>query len=158
LFVLVAPTDQAATWTRFMDEQADAEMLGIEGGGRLYRMAAAPYAHEIRPGVALQVMGAPAGGGWLTLDLGQSRIVRSLELRTYGNLVQLSKDFVVQTSADNVRWTTAFDERPGGAALAGVLRLPRVIPLLVDLGDVEARYVRVNAPYFRAGAVTIYGP
>jgi hypothetical protein len=33
-----------------------------------------------------------------------------------------------------------------------------VIPLRIDLQDVTARFVRVNAPAFGARAVTIYGP
>ena len=38
-----------------------------------------------------------------------------------------------------------------------VRRRRRVMPLRVDLEDVTARYVRVNTPAFRAGALTLYG-
>jgi hypothetical protein len=157
LYVLVASTEQAEQWTSFMDGQPNTTMLGIEGGGRLYRMAPAPYAREARPGAAIDVV-ARVDGDWIVADARQARTLRGLDLRTHGNLVRLPKDLRVDTSLDGTRWETAFEDRPGGLALTGALQLPRVIPLRVDLRDVTARYVRVNAPAFGAPAVTIYEP
>jgi hypothetical protein len=158
LYVLVASTDQAVTWTAFMEAQAGAEFLGVEGGGRLYRMTAAPYAPGVRPGVAIDVAVARVDGDWIVADLQQAKSLRGLELRTYGNLVRLPRDLRIDTSVDGTEWRSAFDERPGGVALRGALELPRVMPIRIDLRDVAARYVRVNAPAFGAPSLTIYGP
>jgi hypothetical protein len=156
-YVLIASTEQAEQWTSFMDEQPDTAMLGIEGGGRLYRMAPAPYARDARPGVAIDAA-ARVDGDWIVADARQARSLRGLDLRTHGNLVWLPRDLRVDTSLDGTRWETAFEGRPGGLALTGALQLPRVIPLRVDLRDVTGRYVRVNAPAFGAQAITIYQP
>jgi hypothetical protein len=157
LYVLVASTEQAPQWTEFMDEQPDTTMLGIEGGGRLYRMAATGYAREVRAGSAIAAA-VRVDGDWIVADVQQPAGIRGLELRTHGNLVRLPKDLRIETSVDGTRWETAFDGRPGGLALVGALQRPRVIPLRIDLGDVIARYVRVNVPAFGARAVTIFGP
>jgi hypothetical protein len=158
LYVTVAPTDHADTWTSFMDAQPGAEFLGVEGGGRLYRMGPTPYAREARPARQLADALVERSPQWLTADLKTVRPVRSIEVNTDGRLVLLPKDLVVQTSLDGAQWTTAFEDRPGGLVLIGALRLPRVMPIRVDLGDVEARYVRVNTPAFRPATVTIYTP
>ena len=158
LYVAVAATDRAATWTAFMDGQPGAEFVGIEGGGRLYRMGPVAYARDARPGRRLADAAVNASSEWLTADLGTVRPVRSIEVNTNTNLVWLPKDLHVQTSVDGAVWTTAFEDRPGGLVLIGALRLPRVMPILVDLGDVDARYVRVNTPAFRPSVITIYTP
>lgn len=157
LYVLVASVEQAATWTPFMDGQPDTTMLGVEGGGRLYRMAAAAYAREVRPGVAVDAAVARVEGEWIIADVRQARTLRGVVLRTLGNLVRLPKDLRIETSLDGTDWVTAFEERPGGLALLGALEQPRLIPLRVDLRDVTARFVRVNAPAFGPRAITIYG-
>jgi hypothetical protein len=157
LYVIVASTDQAETWTRFMDAQA-VPLTGVQAGGHIYLMPPAPYAREVRPGIAFSDTRVTASADWLTADLGEDRVVRGIEVRTHGNLVRLPATLTVQTSLDEARWTTVFDERPGGVALVGALAAPRVIPIRLDIPDVRARYVRVNTPAFRPTTVTIYGP
>lgn len=157
LYVIVASTDQAERWTTFMNAQT-AEFTGIQAGGRVYLMPPAPYAREIRPGIALPDVRVTPSANWLTADLGADRVVRGIEVRTHGDLVRLPATLTVETSSDGARWTAIFDERPGGVTLVGALAAPRVIPIRLDIPDVRARYVRVNTPAFRPGTVTIYGP
>ncbi len=158
LYVLVAFTDQATEWAGFMDQQADATLLGIEGGGRMYRMPAVAYAREWRAGQPIAAAAVTVAGDWLVADLQQPRAIRGVELRTHGKLLRLPRDLRIETSVDGVQWEAAFDDRPGGLALVGALKLPRVIPLRVDLRDVTARYVRANVPAFGTGAMTIFAP
>jgi hypothetical protein len=155
--VLVGSADEGPKWTAFMDTQPDTTMLGVQGGGRLYRMAPAAYAREARPGTAIDAVAARVDGEWIVADVQQARGIRALVLRTGGNLVWLPRDLRIDTSVDGTRWETRFEERPGGLALAGALQQPLAIPLRIDLQDVTARYVRVNAPAFGPRAITIFG-
>jgi hypothetical protein len=158
LYILIAPAADAEMWTQFVDAQADATMLGIEGGGRLYRMPAAAFATDVRPGTAISSAAARMDGEWIRVDLQTVQIVRGLELRTNGYYFRLPNDLRIEVSVDGTLWETAFEDQPGGLALAGSLQSPRFIPIRIDLRDRTARFVRVNAPAFGSGAVTIYGP
>jgi hypothetical protein len=157
LYVVVASTDQAEQWTAFMDAQP-AQFTGIQAGGRVYLMPPAPYAHAVRPGVPLTDARVTTSAGYLTAELPEDRVIRGIELRTHGNLVRLPATLLVETSSDGAQWTAVFDDRPGGVALVGALASPRVIPIRLDVPDVRARYVRVNAPAFRPTTFTLYGP
>ena len=148
LYVLVASTEDQARWTAFMDSQPDAEMLGVEGGGRVYRLAPAPYARERRAMLPITDASLSSDPGWLIADLHRVQPVRGLELRTYGVLHPVPDELIVQTSIDGTIWTTVFADRPGGLLLTGALASPRVVPLTIDLQDVAARYVRLDTPAF----------
>jgi hypothetical protein len=156
LYVIVAPTDQAPAWTAFIDAQ-DARFTGIQSAGRVYQMAAAPYAREVRGGRPVDVI-ARIDGDWVVAELPQEGLVRGVEVRVRGNLVRLAKDLRIETSADGVAWTTRFDERPGGLVLLAALADPLVMPVRVDLQDVSARFLRINTGAFGAGALTVFGP
>src|SRR5262249_56859815 len=86
LYVVVAPSDSEDKWTALMDVEPDARMLGVQGSGRIYRMPAAPYAHEARPGTPIEDVAISTDPGWLTADLRRVQPVRGLELRTHGAL------------------------------------------------------------------------
>jgi len=148
LYVVVARGDGEDRWTALMNGQPEAQMLGVEGGGRLYRLRAAPYAREPRAGTPIEDAAISSDPGWLIADLHRVQPVRGLELRTHGSLHPLPDDLIVQTSEDGRNWTVVFDEPPGGLALTGALAWPRVIPLRVDLQDVAVRYVRLDTPAF----------
>ena len=158
LYVVVASTEESGTWTEFMNAQADAEILGVRGGGRLYRMPAAAYAREPRPGTALTHVRVAANDDWLTADLGEPTEVRGLELRVGARLLRLPRDLAIDVSVDGAQWTRAFEQRPGGLAFLGALAAPRTIPIRVDLGDLRARYLRINAPLLGTRALTVYAP
>lgn len=148
LYVMVASGDTEQTWSTFMNSLPDAQLLGVQGGGSVYRMPAAPFAREPRDGAPIADAMLSADPGWLTIDLRRVQPVRGIELRTYGTLHPLPDELLVQTSADAKSWTTVFDDRPGGLLLAGALAFPRVIPIRIDLQDVAARYVRLDTPAF----------
>ena len=156
LYVVVAATESAGQWTAFMDAQ-QAQFTGIQSAGRVYLMPPTPYARGVRPGPAIDGAAMRVDGDWIVADARQPRGIRSLELRTHGNLVRLPKDLRIDISTDGIQWKTVFEDRPGGLALAGALELPRVIPLRVDLQDVTARFVRINTPAFGPRVITLYG-
>jgi hypothetical protein len=148
LYVLVASTENEATWTGFMDARPDAQLLGVKGGGRLYRMPAVPFASAPRAGTPVDGVTVTTDPGWLIADLKQPQRVRGVEVRTGGVLHLIPDELIVQVSDDGATWRTVFDTRPGGIALMGALASPLTIPLRIDLADVEARYLRVDTPAF----------
>lgn len=158
LYVLVASSDSATTWTAFMDAQPDAVRLDVGSGGLMYRMAAMPARPMIVPGPPLKPAAISRTADGLIADLGTPQVVRFVELKTRGDLVRLPASLIVQTSVDGVSWRTVSDERPGGAALIGVTADPRSLPVRVLLPDVNARYIRVNAPAFHPEALGLYAP
>lgn len=147
LYVMVASGESQEAWTSFMNSQPDAQLLGVQGGP-VYRMPAAPYPREPRPGVLIDGVSLSSDPRWLTADLQRVQPVRGLELRTHGSLHPLPDTLVVQTSTDGRTWTAAFEDRPGGVLLVGALAWPRVVPIRIDLQDVAARYVRLDTPAF----------
>jgi hypothetical protein len=132
-----------------MDAQPDVQMLGVQGGGRVYLMPAAPYARQQAPGIPMDNVALASDPGWLIADLHVAQPVRALELRTYAVLHPVPDELVVQTSIDGTNWTPAFDDRPGGLLLVGALASPIVVPLRIDLHDTVARYVRLDTPAFK---------
>ena len=158
LYVVVANHPASAAWTAFMDAQSDAQMMGINGAGRLYLMPATPFPPQVAIGPSLAVVRRETGGGWVTLDLGQIRTVRAVELRTRGHVTLVQATLRADTSLDGITWTTAADQPPGALALAGALRAPLDVPLRLLLPDLSARFLRLNAEAFGPEAVTIFGP
>jgi len=145
-------------WNTFMNDQNDARIVQVVDGGRLYEMSPAPYRQEISVGAALTAATVEAQTDWLVADLGRETSVRALDLRTRGHVIRLPGSVRIDTSLDGSHWSVAADERPGGAALLGVLAEPRVVPIRLFLPDPRARYVRINTPFFGPAAITIYGP
>lgn len=158
LYVLVGTSDTAEKWTAFMDAQPDATRMGIGSGGLLYRMAPAQLQPAIIPGPLLKPTAIGRTDAWVNADLGTPRVVRFVELKTFGDLVRLPASVVIQTSLDGVNWQTVSDQRPGGAALLGVIEDQRSIPVRFLVPDVTARYIRVNAPAFHPEALNLYAP
>lgn len=158
LYVVVSNHPSSPEWTAFMNAQNDARLVGINGAGRLYVMPAAPFPPQVTVGAPLAVVRADSGDGWLTFDLGATRTVRAVDVRTRGHFTLVGATLRADASADGMTWTTAAEQAAGGLALAGVLRAPLDVPLRLLLPDPSARFLRLNAPVFGAAAVTIYGP
>jgi hypothetical protein len=158
LYVIVASTGEADAWSRFMDAQHEAEMLGVSGGGRVYRMSPSAFAHEIHAGARIEPVSVDAQAPWITADLGSVKTARVLELRTHGGLVRLPAVILIESSRDGVTWTRDVEQAPGGPALIGALAAPQVVPLRLVLPDIQARFIRINASEFGPRAITIFGP
>jgi hypothetical protein len=158
LYVVVATSNAAVEWTRFIEEQPGVEMLGVSGGGLVFKLPPAGFRQEVAPGPALTALRGDVSGDALVVDLGEPRIARWIDLRTFGYLTRLPKLVRIEASLDGAAWTPVHEDWPGGAALAGALADPRVVPLRLLLPDVRARYFRVNTPRLGPRAVTIYAP
>jgi hypothetical protein len=157
LYVIVSSPEEGVLWSRFVSSQPGAELLGVNGGGTVFRLPATPFARPVVPGAPIAASEA-ADRYAITLSFGSSHAVRVVDIRTRGHFLDLPTRVQIEASTDGVNWTRVFDEGPGGAALAGALAEPREIPLRVVLPDVTARYLRVNVPRLGRGAVTPHQP
>ena len=150
LYVFVATTDQADEanrWNAFMDAQPDVERIGVEGGGRLYRLPPAPSTPDPRPGTPIAGATTSTDRDWLTRTcVGTSPFAASM-MRTSRASSGSGAISTIQTSADGAHVDDGV-RRPAWrrSRCVGALADPVAIPIRIDLGDVEARYVRVNAP------------
>lgn len=158
LFMVIGQSSEEEEWTRFAEGQPGARLLGVTGAGRLYRIPAAPYAAEPVPGASIPVAHAVSAGGWLLGDLGAPKTVRFVELLTWGDVVRLPGSLIIETSLNGADWQVASDAPPGGAAFLGALADPRGVPVRVLVPDMNARYIRANAPTFHPAALRVYGP
>ena len=157
LYVVVSPGAESTIWSRFMDAQPDATMIGVSGAGRVYLMPATAYPPQVDIGAPLKAQRGTSGDGWLTYDLGTAATLRAIELRTEGNLRNVRELLRAETSEDGQTWSLAAEERPGGPALAGALAKPLDVPLRLLLPQPHVRFIRLNAPAFNLAEVTIYG-
>ena len=158
LYVIVMSSDEALDWTRFMESQPGVEMLGVSGGGRVFKLPPSAFAREIRTGPVLAVSSVTAIAEDLIVDLGAPQTVRSVEVRTFRRLTRLPPSVRIETSSDGSSWTLEYDDRPGGAALNGALAEPLVVPLRLLLNDVRTRYLRINTAAVGRQTVSVYGP
>jgi len=158
LYVAIANNSDAHLWTAFMDAQNDARMIGVTGAGRLYLMPPAPFPRQVTLGAVITGVRGEERDGWLVFDLGASRAVRAVDIRTRGHFILLPQSVRIETSQDGSAWSLAAEEASGGLALAGAFTDPRGVPVRLLVPDVHARFVRVNTPRYGVAAVSLYGP
>ena len=157
LFVVVTTSDNAAEWEQFLEAQPGVDDFGVSGGGRVYRLPPAAYAAELPQGRRLDGIAVAQTPDALVADLRARRIVRGVEVFTNKNLTLLPEAIHVEVSDDGQDWQQVYDRRPGGAALLGAQRDPLLVPLKLDFPETTARFVRVNVPRLRAGALAVLG-
>ena len=93
----------------------------------------------------------------VVLDLGEPRLVRGVGFRVRWHFDEMAPRMEVETSDDGVSWRSVWLDWTGGLAMAGALKDPRVVPMLIPLPDVRARYLRVHpAPKWMIPELTVY--
>jgi hypothetical protein len=157
LFVVVAETDDGNDWNEFVRGLPGAEMLGVSGAGRVYRLPPAPYEKVYADAAPLTGVAVRRTSDYLVADAGKAVAVEGIELPIYGYLPQLPEWLRIEVSEDGETWTLAHEERPGGATLIAVLREPHDMPLRIRFDRRRARYLRVNAPLFEPADLRVLG-
>jgi hypothetical protein len=82
-------------------------------------------------------------GDALTIDLGQVREVRGIELDIGGYVADFPRGLRIEVSDDGVAWSEAWSGPTGTTALTGALRYPRSVPLVFEI-DRRARHIRLT--------------
>lgn len=150
--------DSDGEWRRFV-ESAGGRLTQETGVGPVYVLP--PRPRERRPplGASFAANSMDAAHGYVTADLGVSRIVRAVTVNLRWRYAEIGPRMTVETSTDGASWHTAWEGFVGEAALAGALLDQQLVPMTLYLPDPRARYLRLShAPPWVARELTIHGP
>jgi hypothetical protein len=98
-------------------------------------------------------------GNAAEIDLGTTRVVRSLGFPLRWHYAELGERFEIEGSMDGRNWTSLWLDWTGGLAMRGALENPRDVPMQFMLPDVPVRHLRIHpAPKWMQREVRVYGP
>lgn len=114
---------------------------------------------------AAKYQSSPKAGDYITYDLGQDIVLRSLRVYVLDTAIDYPRDAVVQVSADNENWTDVITigdgvensaddastkpvESPGGGWTHDTVDVAYAYAENAEIADITARYIRL---YFTAG-------
>jgi hypothetical protein len=134
----------------------------IEGGssaGAMYVVPATPSARIAPLGDAWPGTIRPDGADGAAIDLGQSRVVRTIGFALRWHYPELAHRLTIDGSLDGVTWVPLWEDWTGGPALAAALIDPSETPMRLTVPDLTVRYVRVRpAPAWMRREIRLYGP
>lgn len=103
-----------------------------------------------------------AGDG-LTIDLGEPRNVKGVELLLGGYVADFPRHLLIEASLDGSSWQQVWSGPGSGPTLVGSLVDPKELPLIFEFGPRPARYLRItqtaNEPtyYWTVTELKIFG-
>jgi len=168
--VLDTGVEDDRAWQSYFETRSDIVLVGTEGNHRLYRLPPADRMTAPRPhGGALHVeefetnvnpqlipaltdgdlhtrwqTGPQKGIEHLTLDLGAVQPVGAVELSMGEFTTDAPRDLLVEASDDGRDWTTVWRGHGEREIFLSVLRDPKRVPLVIDLGDRRTRFIRLS--------------
>ena len=146
LVVVVNNRLDAARWyEEFVASQPGAQTIGVSAAGPVFRLPARPVEATKPMGPQIPVRSVEYGERrHVTLDLGAPQTVRGFSFPVRWRFERLDARIEVEASLDNSNWTRAWFGGTARPAILGALEHPREIPFRVQLGDVQARYLRIH--------------
>lgn len=88
--------------------------------------------------------GPQQGSEQVVVDLGSTKAVSAIELSLGEYEFDHPRELIVEVSPDGAEWTQAWRGFGDALVLAGAFREPTRLPMLIDLGDRTARYLRLR--------------
>jgi hypothetical protein len=160
LVILVRPTfDPGGDMEALVRELPGIEFLGGSSGGQMYVLPALPARRVAPDGEMWTAMVREAGRETIEIDLGQSRVVRTIGFPLRWHYREIDRRIGIQGSIDGQAWSTLWEDWTGGPALAGALIDPLEVPVRITVPDVTTRYLRVHpAPPWLRQELRVYGP
>jgi hypothetical protein len=125
----------------------------------MFSLPAVPAGRVAPVGEAYPASIRNAANNTVDIDLGVSRVVRTIGFPLRWQYEELDRWMVVEASLDGVSWSTMWEGWTGGPALAAAIQNPVETPVRLTVADVPARYLRVHpVPPWMVRAIKIYGP
>jgi hypothetical protein len=131
---------------------------GGSSGGQMYVLPALPARRVAPDGELWTATVRDAGRDTIEIDLGLSRVVRTIGFPLRWHYREIDRRIAIQGSIDGQTWSTLWEDWTGGPALAAALIDPLEVPVRITLPDVTARYLRVHpAPPWLRQELRVYG-
>jgi hypothetical protein len=150
--------DPEARLRELVRAQPGAQRHMTTGAGEVYVLPQSAAVREAEPGAELPSREEGEGQS-RQIDLGASRVIRTIGFTMWHRHLELAPRVTFETSADGVTWTKAWEDWTGASVFAAVLRDARSAPVRIALPDVSARYVRFGpVPEWVWSEIKFYGP
>lgn len=118
--------------------------IGSGNAGALFLVPPQPRERVATTGSELIVSSKSLPRAHALLDLGATRLVRTIEFRLGRGYLELGGRVAVEKSFDGTNWETVSEDWTGGRAMAAMLEDPRTVPFRIPLPDISARYLRLH--------------
>lgn len=118
--------------------------IGSGNAGALYLVPPQPRERVASSGSEIAISSELLPRSHVKLDLGTTRLVRTIEFRLGRRYLELGGKVAVEKSLDGENWETISEEWTGGRAMAALLEDPRLVPFRIPLADVATRYLRLH--------------
>ena len=118
--------------------------IGSGNAGTLYLIPPQPRERVASSGSEFAVASKSLPRAHALLDLGTTRLVRTIEFRLRRRYLELGGRIAVEKSLDGTNWETVSEDWTGGRALAAMLEDPRTVPFRIPVPDISARYLRLH--------------
>jgi hypothetical protein len=151
--------DQGGNVRRLVESLPGVDARGGSSGGALFVFPAAAVRRIAPIGEKWSSSAREIAPGVVELDLGQLRVVRTIEFQVRWRYAELDPRLTVEASPNGATWSTIWEDWTGGPAVAAALADPILVPVRLAVPDVEARYLRVRrAPPWLRRELAAYGP
>lgn len=145
LLLLVAERNDPGRDVRRLIESIPGIERGIvTGAGMSYVLPAQPTLRRPRGGTPYTFRAQREPGEHVSLDLGSTRVIRSLEFAARNRYRSVGRRITVEVSDDGTNWVHAWEDWTAGAALAGALEDQVLVPVRLLLPDITTRHLRIH--------------
>jgi hypothetical protein len=151
--------DPSGDLQRLVEALPGIESRGGSNAGMMFILPAVPAGRVAPVGESWPASIRNAANNYLDIDLGATRVVRTIGFPLRWQFRELDRRMAVEASVDGTSWSTVWEGWTGGPALAAAIENPVQAPVRLTIADVPARYLRVHpAPPWMRRAIKIYGP
>jgi hypothetical protein len=160
LVILVSDRfDPAGDFRRLVESLPGVSRLGSGSAGTIYVLPAQPRERVALSGARLPLVYSRLPHDHALVDLGADRTIRTIAFPLRWHYPELGSRIAIEGSADGDAWTPIWEGWTAGAAIAGALENPRLVPFRIPLPDVQTRYLRIHpAPDWMMREMTLVGP
>ncbi|MGH9309681.1 MAG: hypothetical protein ACRD1U_09930 [Vicinamibacterales bacterium] len=144
LLLIAERNDPGGSLRRLIESIPGIERGIVTGAGMSYVLRAQPTLRRPRGGTPHTFRASREPGEHAVLDLGSTRVIRSLEFAARNRYRSVGRRMAVEVSDDGTKWVHAWEDWTAGAALAGALEDQVLVPVRLLLPDITTRYLRIH--------------
>ncbi len=151
--------DHGGHFLRLVEGVPGIQPHGSSSGGALFVLPAQAAARVAPVGDAWPAVVRAAPVDTLEIDLGTTRVVRTIGFAVKWRYLELDRRVAVEGSLDGQTWSTVWEDWTGGPAFVAAVQQPLEVPVRLTVPDVPVRYLRVHpAARWLEREIKVYGP